>query len=189
MFPSAGEESRWKRDESLSLRVPLPIFTSPLHRLCLFSCSRHHARDEQLQITSLTQLIVSLSSPLLSLASPLRHNGQIVPLLSSRSSTQSNYRLFLVKTHTHGHTHNSWSSMSYGSSLSRCLLLFPTNILVGAPQQLRTGGTFKYPLHMEVWVYGYTTLLLSCKREGKRAWQGWTVTDLIPMLLTAILEL
>lgn len=104
VFPSAGEESRWKRDESLSLRVLPSIFTSPPRRLCLLSRSRHHARDEQLQITSLTQLIFSLSFSL-SLSSPLRHNGQIVPLLSSRSSTQSNYRL--VKTHTQGHTHTA----------------------------------------------------------------------------------
>lgn len=71
VFPSAGEESRWKRDESLSLRVLPSIFTSPPRRLCLLSRSRHHARDEQLQITSLTQLIFSLSFSLSLSPSPL----------------------------------------------------------------------------------------------------------------------
>lgn len=71
VFPSAGEESRWKRDESLSLCVLPSIFTSPPRRLCLLSRSRHHARDEQLQITSLTQLIFSLSFSLSLSPSPL----------------------------------------------------------------------------------------------------------------------
>ena len=59
--------------------------------------------------------------------------------------------------------------MNYGSSLSLFLLLFPTIIPVEAPQQPGREAYLSTPLQKEVWVYGYTTLLLSCKREAKRA--------------------